>query len=56
VHKPIATTFELPDTENRSALDNLHQHNIFDDTVFDAPFNPVISLAIGRTLQPRRFR
>jgi predicted alpha/beta hydrolase family esterase len=56
VHKPIATTFELPDTENRSALDNLHQHNIFDDTVFDASFNPVISLAIGRTLQPRRFR
>ena len=34
VHKPIATTFELPDTENRSALITFTS-TIFDDTVFD---------------------
>jgi hypothetical protein len=54
VRKPIATTFELPDTENRSALDNLHQHNIFDDTVFDARFNAAIPFAIGRSLESDR--
>jgi predicted alpha/beta hydrolase family esterase len=56
MHKPIATTFELPDTENRSALDNLHQHNIFDDTILNAQFNPAISRAIGQSLQSRGYR
>jgi hypothetical protein len=56
VRKPIATTFELPDTENRNALGNLHKHNSFDDMVFDARFNEAIPLSIGQSLETRRAR